>query len=104
MALHAPAPVKIPAVLASILTPLSTQPVVVRPPAVVALVVALGVNVRLALTTCAVVPLGLSALGNVPTASSGKPLAVSARAVVEQVPLAVLLALTANAILKLLWL
>jgi hypothetical protein len=50
----------------------------------VATVVAEGVNVAETDTFCAVMVLGLLALGNVPTVWSGKPLAVSERSVLLQ--------------------
>ena len=67
---------------------------------VVAVAVALGFKLRLALTACAAMVFGLPALGNVPTAWSGKPLADSARTVVEQDQFDMLIALTELELLK----
>jgi hypothetical protein len=58
----------------------------------VATVVAVGVNVAETDMFCAVMVLGLLALGNVPTVWSGKPLAVSERRVPLQDQVAVAVA------------
>ena len=56
--------------------------------------VAVGVKVTEAEMFCAEMVLGLSLLGNVPTAWSGRPLAMSERSVLLQDQVAVAVALT----------
>jgi hypothetical protein len=62
--------------------------------------VAVGVTVTEAEMFCAEMVLGLSLLGNVPTAWSGRPLAVSERSVLLQDHVAVAVALTDEELLN----
>ena len=96
-----PALLQLPAVAASTLTPLSRYPVSPKgPPRCVTADDVVGVRCRDAETFWAVMRFGLLGLGKVPTAWSGKPLAVSDRVVPLQLQVEVLVALTEGVLLN----
>jgi len=69
-------------------------------PVVDEVLVAVGDKLSLADTDWAVIVFGLLALGKVPTAWSGRPLALNTRAVLVHDHVAVLVALTEGVLLK----